>query len=108
MSKELKNQIETWKSQYGKVYKTTIDGEDYIWRKLKRKEYSNIMNTITLQEGMEEDELIMLRQDEIVKTVTLYPDNILQEIEDSAGLGPTLSDEIIFKSGFGVPVTKEL
>lgn len=107
MKQDLKAMIEGWKLEYGKVFKTTIEGEEYIWRKLKRKEYVLVM----ADKAADEEELeskIYDRQEEIVKLVVLYPENIEEELEKSAGLATTLADEIIPKSGFGIPKTEEL
>ena len=105
MVQNLEQLIAGWKAEYGKVYKTTIDGEEFIWRKLKRKEYVDIVLS-----GSEEDktEDIYLRQELITKTVVLYPENASDLIDKSAGIAFTLSEEILAKSGFGLPTTKEL
>lgn len=106
MKQDLKANIEAWKAEFGKVYKTTIEGEEYIWRKLKRKEYVDIMSGSTENEDI--DKVIYERQEKIVKMTVLYPSTIEEDLEKSAGLAITLSDEIIAKSGFGEPETKEL
>lgn len=98
--------IQEWKAKWGKIYKSTIDGEEYIWRKLKRKEYVAIMAKVA-EPGTESSRLYE-RQDEITKLVVLYPSNIEDLIESSAGLASTISDEVIIKSGFDISSTEEL
>ena len=44
----------------------------------------------------------------LFSAIVLYPSTIEEDLEKSAGLAITLSDEIIAKSGFGEPETKEL
>ena len=44
MKQTLETQITAWKAEHGKIYKSIIDGTDYIWRKLKRKEYVALIN----------------------------------------------------------------
>ena len=104
MKQNLEQSIEIWKNQHGKLFKTTIDGEVFIWRRIKRKEYVDIVNSG--EENTDED--IFKRQEEVVKTAILYPENIEQILEECAGYTATLSEEILLKSGFGLPSTEEL
>ena len=98
-------QINNWRSEFGKVFKTTIGEDTIVWRKLNRREYVNIM---TQPIDVEPGEKAYARQDIIVKTVCLYPENIEDLIEEVAGLSTGVADEIMFKSGFGAPKTEEL
>jgi hypothetical protein len=103
-------QIQAWKKQHGKIFKTTVGGEAYIWRKLKRKEYVEIMSNAEVAEEGEEvlGSRIYLRQERITKLVVLHPADIEQRIEEHAGLATSISDEVILKSGFDVAATEEL
>lgn len=105
--KELNAKIQAWKAEHGKVFKTVIDGEDYIWRKLKRKEYVALMAAKT---DMDEDldARIYERQEEIAKLVVLHPENIAELVDQNAGLATTIADEVISRSGFGMTETQEL
>ena len=107
MKQDLKEKINAWKAEHGKIFKTTIDGDEYIWRKLKRKEYVEIMAT---QENTDKDidQVIYARQEKIAKMPVLYPDTIEEDLEKNAGLATTLADEVIAKSGFGNFETQEL
>lgn len=98
--------IQKWKAEYGKIYKSIIDEEIYIWRKLKRKEYVQIMSNKSV-EG-QEDEAIYGRQDTIAETVVLFPSSIKELLENNAGLGTTIADEVLLKSGFELSGTVEL
>lgn len=104
--KELQARVQAWKAEHGKVFKTVIDGEDYIWRKLKRKEYVALMSVKSEEEDL--DARIYERQEEIAKLVTLYPENIAELVEENAGLATTIADEVIARSGFGITETQEL
>lgn len=99
-------QIDEWKVQYGKVFKTTVGEDAVIWRKLKRREYVHIMS----QEATEEvdGDKVYARQDMIVAAVALYPENIQELIADNAGLATCVADEVILKSGFDITETQEL
>lgn len=98
--------VQKWKAQWGRVFKTVIDGKDYIWRKLRRPEYVELMKQHPA-EG-EEDEVVYKRQDAIAQMVVLFPDNIADLIVEEAGLATTISDEVIVRSGFDLSVTQEL
>lgn len=104
--KELQAKIQAWKAEHGKVFKTVIDGEDYIWRKLKRKEYVALMSVKSEEEDL--DARIYERQEEIAKLVILFPENITELVEENAGLATTIADEVIARSGFGITETQEL
>jgi hypothetical protein len=102
----LEQKISQWKVQYGKLYKSVIDGDVYIWRKLKRKEYVELM-----ADKSEEDQVtgkIYERQEKIASIVVLYPNNIGELIETNAGLATTIADEVIMRSGFELASTEEL
>ena len=106
--KELtQEQIDTWKKQFGSVYKTIVSGEPIIWRKLKRGEYVKVMTKESLKKGSQ-DARVYARQDEITKICTLYPENIDKMIEENGALSSVISDEIMFRSGFAAEATTEL
>jgi hypothetical protein len=99
-------QIDEWKAQYGKIFKTSIGDDIVIWRKLRRKEYVHIMSQ-EATEGVEGDK-VYARQDLIVAAVALFPENIEALIAENAGLATCVADEIILKSGFDLTNTEEL
>lgn len=101
------SQIDLWKKEYGKVFMTTVGDTDYIWRRIKRSEYSNIMS---VNEGDTVDERIYNKQILIAKTVVLnYPEAQMEVfIDEYAGLPTVLSEEVLDKSGFNVKATIEL
>lgn len=112
MSKEKdvinKEQIKDWKAKYGSVYRTSVcDGSiPIIWRRLNRKEYLDLLNDVN--EDMTADEKYHHRQEQMVSTVALYPENIDEIISQGAGIATILSDEILLKSGFEDVETEEL
>lgn len=107
IKKEKISIIDEWKKTYKRVFKTVIDDEEYIWRRILRKEYSAIMD---INDGETIEERIYSRQKEMIKTVVLnIDDNIMEErIGDLAGLVTSLSEEVLLKSGFTVSSTEEL
>lgn len=96
--------IPEWKKQYKKIFKNEFDGEIIIWRRLKRKEYKDIL----MQEVEDEDGRILSRQEKMVEVALLYPFDAKNLIEENAGLATVLSDEILAKSGFALSFTEEL
>ncbi len=97
--------IKIWKEQYGKVFRTIIGDEVFIWRKLKRKEYVSIMSTAS---EIDTNTRIYERQEMIVSNAIIFPYNINEVMESDAGVATCLADEIILKSGFEVISTEEL
>lgn len=100
-------QLEEWKKEYKKIYQSTIGDKDYIWRRIKRKEYSDIMN---IKDGENADERIYNRQIAMCKMVVLniQEEELSNDFEELSGLAITLSEEIMGKSGFSIDGTVEL
>lgn len=97
-------QILEWKKEYGKIYQTIVDDEPYVWRKLKRKEYSMLMN----DDEDEKADKVFERQEEIANLVVIFPEDIETRIQESAGLATTIAAEVLDKSGFVAEETTEL
>ena len=105
--RSIEDKVIEWKKEYKKVFLSTIDDEDYIWRRIKRKEYSDIM---AIKDTEDVDERIYQRQIAIAKLVVLnFTEEELEErIEELAGLASTIADEVLSKSGFNLTSTTEL
>lgn len=103
----LEDKIIEWKTQYKKIYQNYINDKSYIWRRLTRKEYMDIMS---LRVGDTAEDRVLHREIEIVKTVVLnIPIEELEEdIEDLAGLSSSISEEVLEKSGFATSRAIEL
>lgn len=103
MSQELtlQERVEIWKKDYKQVFKTAIEDDIYIWRKLKRSEYREIITM--LDEEYKDDDLMKtwVKQDEITKAVLLYPEDVEAAIEESAGISTVISQDCLIRSGFG-------
>lgn len=97
--------IAAWKAEHGKIFKSNIDGVPFIWRKLKRKDYTAIMSIKTDLEG---GTGLYTKQEEITRCCVLYPVNIDELIIENGGLATAISDEIMKKSGFDIEETTEL
>lgn len=98
-------QIMSWKTQFGRIFKTTIGDNIFVWRKVKRGEYVKIMSD---SDEFISANLMYKRQEDIAKICTLFPKNIVDVIASDAGIATTLAEEILAKSGFIIPQTKEL
>lgn len=110
MSEEnvIATQLDEWRNAHEKIYLSVYDEHEFIWRKIKRREYSAIMEN-TPDENL--DDVVEYRQLLTIKTCLLSPDNsdaIDKLIEDYPGLLVSLSSEILKKSGFSKPLTIEL
>lgn len=96
---------EKLKKQYGTVYET-IDGDDvYLWRKLKRSEHIELVK-MKFDEDMDPEVAYLLRQDQVAKMVLLYPENVDEVLEESAGIATVIYQDCITKSGFGATSTQ--
>lgn len=98
--------IAQWKKDHGRIYKSIIDGDVYIWRKLKRREYVELM-----ADRAEDDQVnskLYERQEKIMKAVVLFPADIDDQVDSNAGLATTIADEVILRSGFDLASTEEL
>lgn len=103
-------QLAEWKKTYGEIFKTELNDEVFIWHKLRRREYIDVMSDDTLLKVENNDLRIFLRQEKITKIGVLYPtgeklDNI---IEMNAGVAGNISDEIMLASGFRPVRTEKL
>lgn len=119
------DQVKAWKKKYGTLFAIRVCNKDYIFRKLKRSEYTNIMTASMYNLGIKvpeinneeneeltaeqksqindiEGEILYKRQELFAKTVTLFPRDITQDLEDNSGLATTLADETIAHSGFRI------
>lgn len=101
-------QLDEWKLKFGELYRTDLNGQSFIWHKVRRKDYIDLMTDAELTAIDNVDIRIFLRQEKITKMCVLYPDvNILDKlIENNAGVAGNISDEIMMISGFK-PVSSE-
>ena len=102
----LDDYLHVWKKQYGSIFKTIIEDDMYVWRKLKRSEYKDITKMVT--EAFEDDTQAQnwFRQEEITKTVLLYPFDAEEAIEEAAGISVVISQDCLVRSGFGAISTQ--
>ena len=102
----LDDKIIAWKEEQKKIYMTIIDGNNYIWRRIKRKEYAEIMAI----EAENIDERIYERQIAITKKVVLNMpiEELEKDLEELSGLAPSIAEEVLAKSGFTITTTIEL
>ena len=97
----LEEKIALWRKEYKSIYKTVIDDEIYIWRKIKRSEYVDMHNAIFNNDEIPDDLKFWIKQEEITKTVLLYPTDADEAIEESAGISTVISQDCLNRSGFG-------
>lgn len=87
-------EVEEWKERHGTVYFTPFDSEVFVWRRLLRPEYREIIRDTTLN--------ALDREEYFTEKCVLYPRNFsLEKIKKSrAGIASLLSEMIMDKSGF--------
>ena len=105
-------QIEEWKAAYGHVYNTADGNDTIIYRPIRRVEYTKLMlETDISEEDAQNQEKRIERlenhQTALCKVTVLYPGNILELIEERAGLAANLADEIMAHSGFNALAKSE-
>ena len=95
--------INNWKKDFKKIYKTQIGDNIFIWRKLRRHEYASIKSQ-TYEDVVTPTMANIMMEEDFVKTCVLYPfsDEINEIIEDNAGIASSLSDIIMDRSGFTI------
>lgn len=105
-----KEQLEDWKRQFGEIYRTDLNGQTYIWHKLRRRDYVNLMSDEDLSSVQNADLRVFLRQEKIMQLGILYPEGeVLQDLLDSnAGVAGNISDEIMLASGFRAVQSKKI
>lgn len=97
----MEQQIKEWKEQFGEIYKSEIGEHTVYWKKVKRKEYVQLM---TQEEKIGQS--MYDTEEEIVKLCVLYPDNVEEIIDEDGGFATALSDHIMQRSGFTIKTTK--
>ena len=87
------------KAQHKKLFKTVLGEDIFVWHKLNRKEYKQVMKKLE-----DRDERLWAREEEACRLAIVYPcQEVIEEmLDESAGLATILSDEIYEKSGFRV------
>lgn len=96
-------QIEAWKQEYKKLYKTTLtDDTVLIWRRLKRTEYKDFMKEFDALPNQEDR--IWSREEAVCRVCILYPstEEVDAILESQAGVATIISDDIFSRSGFSV------
>jgi hypothetical protein len=89
------SKVEEWNSLYKNVYMTEFeDGEIFIWRTLRRKEFKDIMKV----EGAD----AMYREERVCEKCVLWPEkyDFIAMTTGKAGVPTLLSEQIMDRSGF--------
>ena len=101
-----RQQIDEWKKQYGKVFRTIIGSDAFIWHRLNRKDYVSLMMDDSVSE--DEDERLYERQEMACKKAILWPENVDEILQDAGCIASNLGGVIMECSGFRIPVTDEM
>lgn len=107
-------QIEEWKAKYGHVYKTASGKQAIVYHSVNRKDYEQMMEDTEISVEDEQDEKKRLervrnRKLAMIQLSVLYPENIMELVDEFAGLSDSLTDDIMVHSGFNaLAETEEL
>lgn len=90
----LESEIIAWKKQHGKIYRVVFEGDVYIFRRMNRFEYKQVMSVPNTNE--------LLREEMIAEVCTLFPyDYGYDAMANGAGGIPSLiAENVMKKSGF--------
>lgn len=100
-------ELKALKKQYKKIFVTDYIGKRYVWHRIGRKAFSDICDAT---EKIEDDtELIAEREKRFCKECVIYPDaeTVAEDVENDV-IAFKLSQEILYRSGFFPPATKEV
>lgn len=88
------SEILAWKKQFGRVFLTELEDEIYIWRKINRFEYKEIMSIPNTNE--------LSREEMICETCVLYPYEYSYEdmVNQAGGVPSMIAEQVMQKSGF--------
>jgi hypothetical protein len=87
--------IDKMKEKYGEIYKVTLNGEDFVYRPMKRVEYKQIIGSADTSRTFSEEQ--------IVSKCLVYPEVTAADMSaQKAGTVTTLTDLIMLASNFGV------
>lgn len=100
-------ELKTYKAQYKKIYMTNYIDKTYLWHRLNRKTFGVICEQT--KDIKDDKALILAREKKFVKACTIYPDEetVKKDVEDPM-VADRVGKEILYKSGFYQPETKEL
>lgn len=96
-------QLLEWKNEHKDVYKTIIGDTAFYWRPLKRKEYREMTAQTRAIDNL--DDAQWVAEEICIDQTVLYPENVMELIENRAGISQLLYDEIMLGSGFAKPTT---
>lgn len=111
MSSPTPEWVEQKKKDHGKIAKSTLNGDVYIYRRLGRKEHLQIQKDVfpagvPVDPQMIKPEENAAIEDSIVKSCVLWPESIDVEKLD-AGVPANLVPSILYFSGFVTPQEPE-
>lgn len=101
------SKLKELKGKYKKIFVTDYIGETYVWHRIGRKAFSSICDATESIE--DEDQLINEREKRFCKECIIYPstEKVADDVEDDVAASK-LSREILYRSGFFPPETKEV
>lgn len=96
------------KKEYRKVFKTSFIDDIFIWHRLDRRTFSKIVADTKDIEDIEER--LSKREQEFVRATVVYPkkEELEKFVQTEDVLVTTLSEEILYRSGFVPPRTEQI
>lgn len=101
------NKLKELKKKYKKIYVTDYVDSRYVWHRLNRKTFSDICDAT--EEIEDEDALIEERERRFCAACIVYPnaETVKGNLDDDV-MASKVAREILYRSGFFPPTTKEV
>lgn len=100
------SQLKALKKQYKRIFVTDYIGKRYVWHRIGRKAFADICDAT--EEIKDDAELIAEREKRFCEECVIYPDaeSVAEDVDNDV-VAYKLSQEILYRSGFMPPETKE-
>ena len=102
-------ELDALKKQYKKIFKTSFIDDVFIWHRLDRRTFSDIIaNTAAIED---EEEKVSTREQEFIKAALVYPeinDDFIGFLKTEDIIVTGLAEEILYRSGFVPPKTEQI
>ena len=99
--------LNNFRSKYKKLYRSDYIDDIYIWHRLNRRDFTEICNDT--EKIDDEEKLVIEREKRFCYAAVLYPNKErLEELFEDDTISSRIAEEILYKSGFFRPQTREI
>ena len=99
--------LNDYRTKYKKLYRSDYIDDVYIWHRLNRHDFTKICGET--ESIKDEEELITEREKRFCYASVLFPQKErLEELFEDSEISSKIAEEILYKSGFFRPQTREI